>query len=214
MAELGYDGFVRMVAPGRRRLSQERRLRAIWEKATTSVGCQGGKGVVFEARTMVEELRRIREVIGQTEAEIETICHGFAEYPFLLTIPGFGPDISSKVLGAIGDPFRFSKAAQVLKTAGLDLSANRSGKRSEGVVPVISKNGKADLRYALYQAAMVASTRNRDFMRWFTDKLQGRQQEKGIRTKMRVKLAAKMLVIAWTLMKKREPFDPSHLGVA
>jgi transposase len=151
---------------------------------------------------------------ARTESGIETICHAFAEYPYLLTIPGFGPDISSKVLGAIGDPLRFSKAAQVLKTAGLDLSANRSGKRSDGVVPVISKNGKADLRYALYQAALVASTRNWDFMRWFTHKLQGRQMEKGIRTKMRVKLAAKMLVIAWTLMKKREPFNPAHLLIA
>ena len=214
IAQLEYEEFVRMVAPGRRLPTQEQRLRAIWEKATTSVGCKGGEGVVFEARTMVEELRRIREVIKGTEGEIETICHGFAEYPHLLTIPGFGPDVSSKVLGAIGDPLRFKKAAQVLKTAGLDLSADRSGKRSEGVVPVISKNGKADLRYALYQAALVASTRNREFMRWFTHKLLGRQREKGIRTKMRVKLTAKMLVIAWTLMKKREPFNPAHLFIA
>ena len=118
------------------------------------------------------------------------------------------------VLPNVPYPIRFEKAAQVLKTAGLDLSANRSGTRSDQVVPVISKNGKSDLRYALYQAALVASTRNWDFMRWFTHKLQGRQREKGIRTKMRVKLAAKMLIIAWTLMKKRKPFDPSYLGVA
>ena len=213
IAELEYDEFVRMVAPGRRHQSQERRLRAIWEKASISVGCKGGEGVDFEARVMVEELRRIREVIKQSDGEIETICLTFAEYPYLLTIPGFGPDVSSKVLGAIGDPFRFEKAPQVLKTAGLDLSANRSGARSDQAVPVISKNGKSDLRYALYQAAFIASTKNRDFMMWFTHKLQNRQREKGIRTKMRVKLAAKMLVIAWTLMKKRESFNPSHLGI-
>ena len=29
--------------------------------------------------------------------------------------------------------------------------------------------------------------------------------------KMRVKLAAKLLVIAWTLMKKQEAFDPTYL---
>jgi len=213
IAELGYDEFVQMVAPGRRHLSQQRRLRAIWEKASISVGCKGGEGVSFEARVMVEELRRIREVIKETDQEIETICDGFSEYPYLLTIPGFGPDVSSKVLGAIGDPFRFEKAPQVLKTAGLDLSANRSGTRSDHVVPVISKNGKSDLRYALYQAAFIASTKNRDFIMWFTHKLQGRQREKGIRTKMRVKLAAKMLVIAWTLMKKKEPFSPNYLNL-
>jgi transposase len=95
--------------------------------------------------------------------------------------------------------------------AGFDLSAKRSGNRSDNVVPVISKKGKADLRYALYQAALIASTRDRYFMTYFTNKLRGREREKGIKTKMRIKLAAKMLVIGWTLMKRQEPFDPSYL---
>lgn len=62
---------------------------------------------------------------------------------YLLTVPGFGPDISSKVLGAIANPFRFDKGTQILKMAGLDLSAKRSGKRSDPAVPVISKKEKA-----------------------------------------------------------------------
>jgi len=37
-------------------------------------------------------------------------------------------------------------------------------------------------------------------------------QEKGICTKMRVKLAAKMLVIALTFMKKKEAFNLACLG--
>jgi len=90
--------------------------------------------------------------------------------------------------------------------AGYDLSADRSGKRSHAARPVVSKRGKADLRYALYQAALIASSRNRDFTVYYTDKLRGREKEKGITTKMRVKLAAKLLIIAWTLMNKKEPF--------
>ena len=137
----------------------------------------------------------------------------FSEYECLLSIPGFGPDVSSKVLGAIGDPFRFQNGKQVLKLAGLDLNAERSGKSSELARPVISKKGKADLRYALYQAALIASTKNQYFMRYYTRKLRGREKEKGIQTKMRVKLAAKMLLIAWTLMKKKEAFDPAYLNL-
>jgi len=49
-------------------------------------------------------------------------------------------------------------------------------------------------------------------MTYYTNKLRGRQREKGIGTKMRVKLAAKLLVIAWTLMKKKETFDPKYLN--
>ncbi len=107
--------------------------------------------------------------------------------------------------------YSFERGKQVLNLAGLDLSANRSGKRSEMVTPVISKKGKAELRYALYQAALIASSSNRYFIEYYTDKLRGREREKGIRTKMRVKLGAKMLVIAWTLMKKKELFNPDYL---
>ena len=117
-------------------------------------------------------------------------------------------------MGAIGDPFRFQSGAQVLKLAGYDLSAERSGKSSQSAIPVISKKGKADLRYALYQAAFIASTRNQDFIVYYTNKLRGREREPGIKTKMRVKLSAKLLIIAWTLMKKKESFNPDYLKTA
>ncbi len=68
------------------------------------------------------------------------------------------------------------------------------------------------MRYALYQAALVATYHNEHFRGIFYRMLKGREAERGIRTKMRVKLAAKMLVIAWTLMKKNEVFDPSYLS--
>lgn len=97
--------------------------------------------------------------------------------------------------------------------AGMDLSAKRSGKKSESIIPKLSKKGKAPLRYALYQAAHIASSRNEYFVTYFTNKLRGREREKGIKTKMKVKLAAKLLVIAWTLMKKEEPFNPDYLNI-
>jgi len=213
IAGLEYDEFVRLVTPGKRSMRQQARLRAIWQRASASIGCEVGQAVRFEAKVMVEGLRQIREALGETDQKITGLCLQFSEYEYLLTIPGYGPDVSSKVLGAIGDPFRFERGAQVLKMAGLDLVADRSGKRSDAAVPVISKNGKAELRYALYQAAVVASSKNRHFIRWFTNKVRGRQREKGIKTRMRVKLSAKLLIIAWTLMKKKEPFNPDCLRI-
>jgi len=213
IAGLAYDEFVRLVAPGNRAIRQQERLREIWDKAAASIGCEVGEAVRFEAKLMVEGLRQIRQALGETDEKITDLCVQFPEYEYLLSIPGYGPDVSSKVLGALGNPFRFTRGTQLLKMAGLDLVADRSGKRSDGVVPVISKNGKADLRYALYQAAVVASSRNREFIMWFTNRLRGRQREKGIKTRMRVKLSAKLLIIAWTLMKKKEPFNPDYLRI-
>lgn len=211
IAQLDESSFIERVTSRRVRMEKRRRLEEIWEKAAESIGCKGVPGVDHEAKVMVEGLRQIREMIKETEQKIEELCEQFPEYPYLLTIPGFGPDVSAKVLAAIGEPDRFENGKQVLKLGGLDLSADRSGKDSDKAIPEISKRGKADLRYALYQAALIASTKNRNFMFYYTNKLRGREKEKGIHTKMIVKLSAKMLVIAWTLMKKKEAFDPVYL---
>lgn len=173
---------------------QRRRLQEIHERAASSIGCATHPAVTFEATTLLEALRQLHTSIRETDKKIAEVCERFPEYPFLLTIPGFGPDVSAKVLGAIGNPHRFENGRQVLKTAGLDLSADRSGKRTD-VTPVISKRGKADLRYGVYQAALVAPQKNPYFMTYFASKLRGRERKKGIGPKMRI--------IAWTLMKER-----------
>jgi len=214
IAGLTVEEFVRRVTGRRVGIKQRRRLEAIWERAKESIGCESGERVAFEAKVMVEGLGQIRGVIKETEDRIQEICEGFKEYPYLLSIPGFGPDISSKMLGAVGNPFRFRAGKQVIKMAGYDLSAERSGESSDRATPVISKQGKADLRYALYQAAQIASSKNRDFRIYYAKKLKGREREKGIHTKIKVKLAAKLLVIAWTLMKKKEAFNPVYLKAA
>jgi transposase len=208
-----YDEFVHLIAPRIKTIGQRNRLKAIWNLAKDSIGCEASQALGFEAKLMVEDLQHIRESICTVDEHIEAICLGFPEYKYILSIPGFGPDVSSKVIGAIGDPFRFDNATQVLRLAGFDLSASRSGKTSDKAVPVISKRGKASLRYALYQAALIASISNKHFIIYYTNKLRGREREKGIKTKMKVKLAAKMLVIVWTLMKKKAPFDPRYLNI-
>jgi transposase len=213
IAGLEFDAFEKRVTTRDRGERQRRRLESIHQAAVDSVGCEVPETVRLECKVMVDGLSRLREEIREVLEHIERICLRFAEYPYLLSIPGFGPAISAEVLGAMGDPHRFCSAKQVLKMAGLDLNASRSGKSADNARPVLSKKGKAHLRYMLYQAALVAATRNRDLRRYYTSKVSGRSRERGIHTKMRVKLAAKLLVIAWTLMKKQEAFDPKYLRI-
>jgi len=213
IAGMPFDQFFRMVTKRERGIAQKLRLRKIHESAGESIGCPMGEAAEFEAKLLVDKLDQVRQDIGKVEKRIKEIGEGFAEYRYLLTIPGYGPYVSSVVLSAIADPFRFDNASQVIKLSGYDLCADRSGQSSDKAVPVISKRGSGELRYALYQAAQVASVKNRYFKVYFTGLLQGRQRERGIHTKMRVKLAAKMLVIAWVMMKRKEVFDPGRLNI-
>ena len=213
ISAMSFSDFLSLVTTRDRGQRQERRLRAIHELAASSVGCPVNEATVFEAQTLVERFHDVHRRIEQTEAQIETVCRRFPTYRRIRTIPGFGPYVCSQVLAKIGDPHRFKARKQVVRLAGFDLNAKRSGKRSQTAVPVISKRGNADLRYALYQAALIASYHHASFRALFTRYLKGREKERGIRTKMRVKLAAKMLVIAWTMMRTETDFDPNLLAV-
>jgi transposase len=205
------EQFIAKVTTHNGGLRQQRRLRHIWEAAGRSIGCRPGPAMALEAELVVESLKSVKEQLDRVEQAIEQLAEGFEEYGYLKSIPGFGPYVSAMTLAAIGNPHRFENRAQLIRLAGLDLSASRSGEKSKSAVPVISKKGKADLRYALYQAALIASSLTTHFRDYYNRLLEGRQREKGIRTKMRVKIAAKMLVIAWTLMKRKEPFNPAFI---
>lgn len=211
IAELSFDDFCRMVTRKRRGIRQYQRLQYIYDVAKQSIGCRPGFSVAFEAQLLVENLQRSREQLREVEEQLSAICESYKEYELLQTIPGFGPYVSAVVLGAVGYAQRFENAKQLLRLAGLDLNASRSGKTSHSAVPVISKVGKADLRYALYQAALVATSRTAEFKAYFKRILKGREKERGIKTKMRVKVSAKMLVIAWTLMKTSQAYKAGLL---
>lgn len=209
IAGMGFDDFLKLITTRKIRIEQERRLRELWEFAKKSAGCQVHDAARWEAKSLVNQLKSVRETVKDNEQRMEAAARKFPEYECLLSIPGFGPIVSAMVLAAIGNPLRFISRKQVLRLAGLDLSAERSGKDSDKAKPVISKQGKAALRYAMVQAAMVASALNPDIRCYFSNLLKGRELERGIKLKMKVKLAAKLLVVAWTLMKRKEQFKPS-----
>ena len=211
IAAMPFNEFVRLVTTRDRGQRQVKRLRSIYAVAGVSIGYPMGEAAGFEARQLADRLAAKAEQLDELMKRIEQVCQRFASYRHLRSIPGFGPYVAAVVLAVIGDPNRFKGRRQVIRLAGLDLNAKRSGKSSDNAVPVISKRGNADLRYALYQAAQIATYHDDRFRALFIRYLKGREKERGIKTKVRVKLSAKMLVIAWTLMKNSTDFDPSLL---
>jgi hypothetical protein len=117
---------------------------------------------------LVAQLRQIRQIKQELEVQLKTVGKRFPTYRYLLTIPGFGPIVATMTIAAIGDANRFTSRKQILRLAGLDLSAYRSGNKSETAVPVISKQGKAGLRYALVQAAVISSYKDAVIRNYFT----------------------------------------------
>ena len=84
----------------------------------------------IEAEVMVEMLGSVQAQLDRVEQAIEREAEGFEEYGYLKSIPGFGPYVSAMTLAAIGDPHRFENRSQLIRLAGFDLSASRSGEKS------------------------------------------------------------------------------------
>jgi transposase len=211
IASMSFGEFVQLVTSRDRGHVQRDRLHSIQETARQSIGCEVGESVAFEAKMLVIKLVELRESIKELDSKINQMSAQLLGYTSIISIPGVGPATAAVILAAIGDPQRFTSAKQVLKLAGLDLSASRSGKNAANATAKLSKKGNARLRYALYQAGLVASYRNKYFVDYYTRILSGREREHGIKTKMRVKVAAKILVIAWSLMKSGEIFQGEYL---
>jgi transposase len=207
-----FDLFVRHVTTTDRGARQINRLRKIHQAAQHSVGLPVDAAAIYEAQMLVERFIATNEDLELVMVQINTICPQLPAYKLLLTIPGFGPYIAALVLSVLANPLRFESRKQVIRLAGLDLNANRSGKTSQHSVPVISKKGNAELRYGLYQAAFIASYHDDGFRRIYHRMIEKRSGERGIKTKARVKLAAKMLVIAWSMLKNNEPFDRTRIS--
>jgi transposase len=211
IAATDFDVFVRHVTTTDRGARQMNRLKKIHDAAGCSIGLPVDEAAADEAEMLVERFKAVDEELRQVMDRINTLCQRLPSYRLLLTVPGFGPYIAPLVLSAIANPMRFKSRKQVIRLAGLDLNASRSGKKSQESVPVISKKGDAELRYGLYQAALIASYHNDAFRQMYNRMIDGRQRERGIKTKARVKIAAKMLVIAWTMLKNKAPFNPNYL---
>jgi transposase len=212
IAHLDFETFWERIALPRWGKRQEQRVRSVWQAARETVGCRMDAALRWQAPSLAQQLEAVRAEITECERRMSEASKRCPGYRSVISVPGIGPAVAAMVLAAIGDPNRFDHPRQVLRIAGFDLCASRSGKNSERVVPKISKQGKPMLRFALVQAARVAAHSNETVRAYFTKLLEGREQERGIRLKRTVKLAAKLLVIAWGLMKTNATFDPARFA--
>jgi transposase len=191
---------------------EQARLVAVWQAAPRSVGCAQSAAVGWEARRLVGEWERVQGQLAELAELTRQLAQGRPGYANLLTIPGVGPRVAAMLVAELGEPHRWRHRQQVLRWAGLDLRPPRSGPSGDRGRPRISRRGNAALRAALVQAARVAVRCHPAIRGWFTQGLAGREPERGIRRQREVKLAAKLLLVAWRLMQRGGSFDPERFA--
>ena len=160
------------------------------------------EGLLSLARSLGELERRIaaldRQILdwGRSQA---TCRH-------LITIPGFGPILSSALAAMVADPAGFRSGRDF--SASLGLVPRQSGTGGKLRLGPISKRGNGYLRRLLVNGAMsVLNSRRARQDPWLVKLLETKPRKVAA-----VALANKMARIAWAVMMRQEDFRPRALA--
>lgn len=138
--------------------------------------------------------------IDKFEQTIKTHNKHSSEIQILKTIPGIGDVTACTIFAEVGDFKRFPTASKLASYAGLVPSSRSSGPKER--LGHVTKKGSRILRFAMVQAAQRVSPKYGPLYTLY------RKVSKKKGTKVaRVAVARKLLVIAYHLIKKKEPFQ-------
>lgn len=157
------------------------------------------EGLLRTLEFLQGELRPIRNEIQASAKEDE-------EARLLESLPGFGYFSSLLFLKEIGTIERFASPKKLVSYSGLAPGISSSGGKSYS--RGITKQGNKYLRWILIQAAssVVRTKKDRRLMRLYS-RVQHRKNSKIAK----VALAKELLMIAYFILKRREPYDPMRL---
>lgn len=148
---------------------------------------------------ILSHLEAQRDKIDQKLAALSDTRPWADDMPFLMQIPGFGVLTSMIFLAAVGDIFRFPKPKKLVGYAGLGAGVHDSGKKHQD--KSITKQGRRELRWAMVQAAWAAVRSDPYWTEQYRRLTKVKHPNKAI-----VAIARRLLVTAWYLLTKREPY--------
>lgn len=156
---------------------------------------------------LCEEVKRLEKLKRGLEKELEQLAleiadeEGLSSQAFLVTVPGFSRVVSA-LLGVTLDAGAKS-AKSWIGFVGLDISVRQSGTWTGK--SRLTKRGSKYLRKRLYQAAWGACLNYREVRAYYDElKVRGRKHTEAVNM-----VARKLLRIAYTLVQKREQYDPA-----
>ena len=187
-------------------------LKDVYEMAKKSIGVEIGPAFRWECQWASGRLKEIEKDRKDFQEGICDMLSSEPGYRLVQTIPGVGKVLGAIFVVEIGDCAKYRHWRQVIKLAGLDLAVVESGQFSGR--PRISRQGKALLRWAAYQAAVIASAKNPQFKELYLKALGNRTGESGARKRALIKIAAKLMKIVFAVMRDQRPYTPEKASAA
>src|SRR5215207_10168217 len=179
--------YARLCKPDGMKLLERRGVPAVWRAS------------IRELLELVEEMDRR---IDPIDRELRPLAHQDERVKLLRTIPGVGALLGLTLAAEIGEISRFPGPAKLIGYAGLAPKVSQSGKRSQ--TGALSKAGSRTLRWAAVEAANQAW---RPSNPWHLHYL--RVSARHGKNPAKSAVARKLLIAAWHMLSRREPFRPA-----
>jgi transposase len=167
-----------------------------------------GPRIVTLIHDVAAELVELNRRIDDLDAEIKQLAQRDPDMKRLTEIPGVGPMIASALVAAVGDGRIFAKGRDLSAWLGLVPRQVSTGGKAKLIG--ISKRGNRYLRKLFIHGARtvlhLVKDRSAPLTTW-VDRLKARRHA-NVAT---VAMANKLARIAWAVLTRKEPFNPSVL---
>lgn len=209
IVNLGADGIVHIWRDAKLRAAGIDRALDLWVAAKRSIGITvGSETAKLEISILIQDYKTKLEQLTEIMQKIEEYCNKIPAIAKLLEIPGVGIATASTIVAEVGDIRRFDSPKQLQKLAGLEITANSSGKHNGQ--SGISRRGRKRLRYVLFEVAMALVCKNREFKelhRYYTTRT--KNPLKKMQSIMAV--ACKFMRVAFAVLKKGVSYNPEKM---
>lgn len=152
---------------------------------------------------LASELDRLDERRDRLAGEIEAVFRSHPLGPILISLPGVGPRLGSKILVEVGDGTRFASGAQLASYAGLAPVTRQSGTSIRGEKR--SRRGNHRLKNALFLAAFCSLRHPASKAFYDRKRLQGKKHNAAV-----ICLARRRCDVILAMLSTATAYDPHH----
>jgi len=207
--ELGEEKIVAVWKQAIKRAVGHKHAQRLVKAAEKSVGLTHGlEAARLEMEILLEEYaichKRYERIMELVEKHIKEVP--YAEK--LLKIKGLGIVAVAGFIAAVGDIKRFKAPEQIIKLLGLNIRENSSGKHKGKTT--ITRRGRSDGRYAIFQAVLPIVAKNAEFREihhYYTQ----REERPLKKIQSIVAIACKLIRIMYAILSKGRDYDAQKM---
>jgi transposase len=178
--------------------------RALAAASAQKIAVPGEAATAELIRELALEALEARAKIARIDRDLEALLARHPDGALIRSLPGMGAVLAAEFLASIGDIRRFASADALAAAAGLAPIQRQSGKRAGWRRAF---GGDKALKRVFYQSAFCAVSTADPLSKAFYDRkrLEGKHHTQAL-----IALARRRVTVIWTMLHRREAFDPNR----